>query len=350
MTKTVARSAALGLIPQSSHADLAAALPGSEVAILSVEPALVVPLATGQGEEAAVAGPSRSDAHALRAGGSGDGDAGRRRHVPLSSPACVDDVEASEGPNDSLAPFEVTELPLAAVAEAVGRLALLHRDREDMVMVSVGIQQRIKARLRRLAAAKHGHTLPCSHCTRLAQEWAKGKGDDEGVIAAAAVSAPLLDVLKPIEANIRKIEREMAKAVALTPAGPFAAAHRGVGVLNLAKVIAETGDLASYERPAQLWKRMGLAVVEGAAQRKKAGHGFSPRRRAIAWLMGESVIKGGRGYREVYLERKRYESARHEECAWVEGGKVGCGRCHNRAHRYMEKRVLRDLWVAWRAA
>lgn len=346
--KTAARSAALGLISESSGADLAAVLPGSEVAIVPVEPALVVPLATWQGEEAAAVGQTCFDAHTPSAGGSGDEDAGRRRHVPLSSPACVDDGMAAATPVLRLVPNRDVGEASAIVAEAVGRLALLHRDREDMVMVSVGIQQRINARLRRLAAAKHGHTLPCSHCTRLAQEWAKGKGDDDGVIAAAAVSAPLLDVLKPIEANIRKIEREMAKAVAQTPAGPFAAAHRGVGVLNLAKVIAETGDLASYERPAQLWKRMGLAVVEGAAQRKKVGHGFSPRRRAIAWLMGETVIKGGREYREVYLERKRYESARHEDCAWVEGGKTGCGPCHNRAHRYMEKRVLRDLWVAWR--
>ena len=45
-------------------------------------------------------------------------------------------------------------------------------------------------------------------------------------------------------------------------------------------------------------------------------------------------------YRQVYLDRKAYELARAPEMSDIHA--------HKRALRYMMKRYLRNLWVAWR--
>jgi hypothetical protein len=137
----------------------------------------------------------------------------------------------------------------------------------------------------------------------------------------------------------------------------------GLGDFSLAGIIGECGGHApgDFRSPAALWKRMGLAVIGDGRQRRVAGdaaleHGYSPTRRSLMWTVGECIIKaqvraekdadgtrtGSRAigpYGALYLERKAYEAERVETAAHA----------HNRAKRYTEKRLLRDLWRAWRA-
>lgn len=140
--------------------------------------------------------------------------------------------------------------------------------------------------------------------------------------------------------------------------------RRGIGPLGLGLVLGEIGDLSGYANPAKVWKRMGLAVVEGQRQRCVSGTtetktllaiemGYSPRRRAVMAVLGDSLIKqnmkGPKSkepgpYRALYLERKAFELDRLPS-----DGKTPTGHAHNRALRYMEKRFLLDLWRAWRA-
>ena len=47
----------------------------------------------------------------------------------------------------------------------------------------------------------------------------------------------------------------------------------------------------------------------------------------------------------LYVERKAYELARE-----VDGKPMTAMHAHNRAKRYVEKRLLRELWKAWRVA
>ncbi len=103
---------------------------------------------------------------------------------------------------------------------------------------------------------------------------------------------------------------------------------------------------------------MGMAVIGGERQRRVAGegaieHGYVARRRSLMWNIGECLIKAQvrkdpadetkriaiGSYGQVYLDRKAYEQTRTESLALA----------HNRAKRYMEKRLLRELWKAWRA-
>ena len=66
-----------------------------------------------------------------------------------------------------------------------------------------------------------------------------------------------------------KYEHMMAFAKAL-PVASFVEETRGFGYLGLAQIVAEAGDLSNYANPAKLWKRFGLAVIDGRAQRRVA--------------------------------------------------------------------------------
>lgn len=84
--------------------------------------------------------------------------------------------------------------------------------------------------------------------------------------------------------------------------------RRGFGLLFLAITIGETGDLDVYANPAKVWKRMGCAphtfdgqtlmgaTWRGGRQGKLPAEewekfGYSPRRRSIAYLIGEGLMK-----------------------------------------------------------
>ena len=147
----------------------------------------------------------------------------------------------------------------------------------------------------------------------------------------------------------------------------FGEAVRGFGAVSLAVIVAEAGDLSAYPKEGHLWKRMGLAVMDGvrqgglskgAASEDWIEHGYNATRRSKMFVIGDVLIKTAGVYREVYLARKDYERARAEAAglAVLPSAKIGKanaatsisdGHIHRRAQRYMEKRLLKDLWQAW---
>jgi len=140
------------------------------------------------------------------------------------------------------------------------------------------------------------------------------------------------------------VEKVMAREVQKLPISAWAAGVRGLGAMSLASIIGEAGDVGSYDNPAKLWKRFGLAPkTEYKMTTKEGKEAFCipRRRRSIMWVVGDVLIKCNRGpYRQLYDERKAYEADRNPEMSKMH--------CHRRAQRYMEKRLLRDLWVAWK--
>lgn len=165
--------------------------------------------------------------------------------------------------------------------------------------------------------------------------------------------------------------KEMRRLAASLPVWTeFAEPIPGVGETSLAIIVAEAGDLSNYPSKGHLWKRMGLAVIDGRPQ-GRPGKGataqdwidekYSPLRRSRMWTIGDALIKAQGPYREVYLARKLYERERAEAAGLTvaPSGKIPAkraaefisdGHIHRRAQRYMEKRLLRDLWQAWRRA
>jgi hypothetical protein len=152
---------------------------------------------------------------------------------------------------------------------------------------------------------------------------------------------------------------------------------------SLAALVGEAGDIGQWRTVSGLWKRMGVAVIDGQRQRMVADaeaaivHGYSPSRRSVLWNVGGSIIGGmGRGvrpfvgedidarddwtaYQKIFAKRLRYEAERDPEKhgrSPVKDAKTGQMRESFSAHaaarskRYVENRLLRDLWVAWRRA
>jgi hypothetical protein len=116
-----------------------------------------------------------------------------------------------------------------------------------------------------------------------------------------------------------------------------------------------------------VWKRLGLACIDGHRQgtvpkevtgeaRKAAWTqaGYSPARRAEVWAFIDDVMfraqwRGDRPdapahsigpYGQAYAERKEWNLARGLVPAHADRD----------ARRFMAKRFIRDLWVAWHDA
>lgn len=154
---------------------------------------------------------------------------------------------------------------------------------------------------------------------------------------------------------------EVLEPTKLLPVVPWQTAQRGFGIASLAAIVAHAGDLADYSNPAKLWKRFSLHVVDGRASRRAKGdasQGFVPHRRAEMHVIGDTLLRAGGEYADLYRERKAFEIEKIE----LLGMKVrpaakipkknadmfvSAKRIHMRALRYIEKRLLRELWRAW---
>lgn len=168
-------------------------------------------------------------------------------------------------------------------------------------------------------------------------------------------------------------EKKMKFLAEQLPVSGWMEAIPGCGLLGLAIIVGEAGDLGNYSNPAKLWKRMGVAVIDGIRQ-GAIPPGTSRDQRAAAWVERMySPVRRSRlytigvamamnkdcPYRQVYLDRKAYEAAKAEADGLIvapaakipkkkASGYRSLGHIDNRARRYMEKRLLRDLWNAWR--
>lgn len=179
-------------------------------------------------------------------------------------------------------------------------------------------------------------------------------------LAATLNTASFFEARAIFEKRRAQTEKELERLAKALPIAAWVADVKGMGLGSLAAIVGEAGDLSLYATHSKLWKRLGLAVIGGGRQRRVTGdaalaHGYSPQRRSIVWNIGQCVLKAQSAridketgeelkpagkYRKVYDERKAYELARDPE--------LSKAHAHNRATRYMEKRVIRDLWRAWR--
>ena len=157
-------------------------------------------------------------------------------------------------------------------------------------------------------------------------------------------------------------EKHMIDDVQKLPICEWWCKEKGRSFLGLAILVGEIGDLSNYENPAKVWKRMGLAVMDGIRQGGLSKgspaedwikHGYNKRRRSALWTISDCLLKtnGKDGqYKKLYDERKVMEHKRLKK-QWIKEGnkenKYKPMHAHRRAQRFMEKRLLRDLWNAW---
>ena len=147
-----------------------------------------------------------------------------------------------------------------------------------------------------------------------------------------------------IEVHRKACQKELIKATKSLPIASWVDEIKGLGIASIAAVIGETGSFGNYRRVAQVWKRMGLGVIGGKAQGKRTNaeeallHGYNPRRRSEMHVIGDCLVRARGPYADLYRQRKEYELQR-------EG--ITKNHAHKRALRYIEKRLLREMWSAW---
>lgn len=231
----------------------------------------------------------------------------------------------------------------------------LYKQRNDLLRAEGSLTRQIKSIARRLNGGDSPQDSDPHASYSIAADSFDGNSDSHTCNAdqklasiATAASLPLSNAREIIHKEKLGIERELKKLTKKLPLHSFVDETRGVGTIGLATIIGEAGDLTNYANPAKLWMRMGMAVIDGKRQRKckdkelAIRHGYNPRRRAAMHCIGDSIVKVGGPYRLVYDERKVLEIAKAPELPPIAH--------HKRAMRYMEKRLLRDLWREANAA
>lgn len=130
------------------------------------------------------------------------------------------------------------------------------------------------------------------------------------------------------------VENRLKKHAQAHPLWAWAQPIRGIGELMLIGIVAECGrPVSDYRSPAALWSRFCLGVEHGKRQELHASHA----RRALALgSLGDCQIRLNGPYRPLYDARKLYELERAPEMRPIHA--------HNRARRYMVKRMLADMW------
>lgn len=245
----------------------------------------------------------------------------------------------------------------SSVDQICDHLVELHRQRQDLHRTEKSLTLRIKAKCRRYAEGSK------TEADKIYKAMF-GKGDHKDAAVLLAVCKPFIEARAMLEAERKQTEKAMAGEAKKLPVAEWVAGVRGLGIGSLAAIIGESGNLGNYSNPAKLWKRLGLAVINGERQQKKPGvealaHGYNPSRRSVIWTIGDSMFRCGGEYADLLRERKEYERQKAEEQGLTvcPAAKIPAkdksayrsdGHVHNRAKRYMEKRLIRDLWRAWR--
>lgn len=257
----------------------------------------------------------------------------------------------------------------------INEIRELHRQRQDLVRTQASMTLRIKAIMRRMCSGVLSEKLKAGEINRedflkLSKKEADKlyaavtkNGEYEGSEKAAVITGPYFESRDVLERNRKLIEKRLERAAKQLPILSWVESIKGLGVGSLAAIVGECGDLANYSTHSKVWKRLGLAPIDGKAAstwRMKGGlnadqwtaAGYSPARRSVIWNVGASVLKAqservdketgelmktAGHYRSIYDARKQYELDRG----------IPKGHAHNRATRYMEKAIVRDLWKAW---
>lgn len=169
---------------------------------------------------------------------------------------------------------------------------------------------------------------------------------------------PFIVAYLPIEAERKRAEKEMEGYVERLPIFEWFNSIPGVAKLATATIIGETGDLHNYSTVSKVWKRMGLAVINGERQgnnlkgnkEKAFAHGYNKHRRSAMFVIGDSVMKKRNTIPNKY--GMRYDTMRARLIAehpdWVNPKDGRCKHAHLAAQRVMEKDILKDAWKQWR--
>lgn len=190
---------------------------------------------------------------------------------------------------------------------------------------------------------------------------AKGKTQDGDETLIFAL-APFLAAIARFDEDIKPIEKRLEKLAKKLPIAPWVNTVTGLGFGSVAAIVGEAGDLSAYPSVSGVWKRMGLAVIDGDGRQRKVAnaeaalvHGYNPERRSVVWVMADSMAKLQRTWLDKETGEVRKPAGVYGAILEAEKAKAlekGVSKVHaeNRGKRHMSKAVLRDMTLAWRQA
>ncbi len=299
---------------------------------------------------------------------------GDYRAAPANCNPIHDDASLNLKPT-SAAPHRETS---PEILDVIAQIDRVNRRRKEYIKAKIRMINSGKAQLRlAIGAAKFLPDMTDDDRKKMRDEtdkaWAAAtKPENQNY----EIIAPMLGAIAVFDDQQALCEKEMVKLVKLLPVYDWVKSVNGFGDVSFATVVGECGDIGSYRNPSCIWKRMGLAPFEGkagATWRKIGGlsaeqwiaAGYSPKRRSVAYNLDKII--GGMGlwrpligsdltdanyYQRVFAERARIEAVKLEmPVTESDKGKESYTKyVSTRAMRYTQKRLLRELWRAWRDA
>lgn len=277
---------------------------------------------------------------------------------------------------EDLQPAAAPAGPSPDLASIIDALAQLQFRRTTYIREVNALNNRVRAMIRRAL----GWQWDMPEKEREALNKRAGKiqaaieaGKDLSAEDAAAGGAMMADVImfakarEPLDKARHTVELDMRRIARRLPVWEaFGKGVRGFGELGLAVIVGEAGDISTYSNPAKLWKRLGLAVIDGERQQRKsdpelaAAHGYNPRRRAEMYaVIADPLFRGQwRGpqddgtpagpigpYGAVYAREKAKALPRIEATKDLPAKDRWNGmRVERHARRLMTKALLLDLW------
>jgi transposase len=159
---------------------------------------------------------------------------------------------------------------------------------------------RLTALLRRASRGRYGAAL----AARLLAAAATSIGLREGTAPLSVRLTYLLEEDARLRAYRRALERQQAAALQAVPYARALLAIRGLGVVTVATLLGETGDVLAYPRARQLLKLAGLNLYEISSgehqgQRRITKRG-RPGLRRILYLAALRLLKQGTAFHGYY--------------------------------------------------
>jgi hypothetical protein len=272
-----------------------------------------------------------------------------------------------------------TYVPTEAVTDLVAQIRNMHKLRQGMIRAKNRIV------LQGMACVRHAIHQPEDYENDATKKALRERADKMYREAAADEGhqfhpniKPYLMAAAPLEEAAETYAKRLEKLAKQLPVFAWVQSVKGLGTVSFATIVGEAGDIGTYRGPEGLWKRMGLAVIGGKAQgRPGAGatsedwiaHGYSGERRSVAWNARNGLILGmGRWrpafgedvdanpeltpYQRLFAKRARLECEKlGKPVTEAKTGKESySAHAIARAMRFVEKRMLKELYLNWRRA
>lgn len=280
--------------------------------------------------------------------------------------------------------------------ETIKDIVELHRQRQGLVKAQTKLAIQAQATIRRLVSSSqdYGDEAALKKSREAAKAlYEEAKGDP--LHPRHKRISPYLEAIKTIQFYRGAYEKDMVRLAKRLPVYPWVKGVHGLGDMSFATIVGEAGDLGKYRDHSALWKRLGVAVIDGTRQGNPGAgasadlwiwHGYSKTRRSTVWNAGNGIIGGmGNGprlmpdecpdsrddlspYQRLFVKRLREEApnapfksknggilldekGQPVTVKIADNGKESFSKYATaRAKRYVEKKMLRDLYHAWREA